>query len=207
MADNVTAGGRTILADELTDSALAGGSTGLVQYMKLMNGEVDDATKVYAGVAGDSVANTHAGLMTLGAELLWNPANATWERARTPTKTVYSNTATPSAGDTTHWTPASGKKFRLMAAMINVPGNATRAAGGQVQMTLTDGASGTVILGCSCFVGTSAGTAMGADFNTGWMILPGNGYLSTAINTALMLHTGAALTAGAIALTTVGTEE
>jgi hypothetical protein len=209
MADNVNVtpgSGKTVLADEVTDAALAGGSTGIAQYVKLMDGTVDSSTKVVAAAPGDALAPAGA-LAALGLTHFYNPATAAWERARTPTTYKYVNVSTPSAGNTTVWTPTTGKKFRLMAALIVVTGNANRAAGGQVQLQLTDGAGGTTIIGTTTYVPTTSGTVMGSDFNSGWMVLPGNGYLSAAANNVLVLNTGAAITTGAVAVTAVGTEE
>ena len=155
-----------------------------------------------AAALGDSVANPTTSQIGAAQEL-WNPANATWERQRTPTvfKAVNGVTAT---GSTAVWTPAAGKRFRLMGFTITVSGNAARAAGSSTIIGLLDVAA--VIFQVNPFVPAAAATTMGADFVV-TVLFPGNGYLSTAINQTLNVNLGGALTVGQVAVSAFGTEE
>lgn len=154
----------------------------------------------------DALPNPNTAM--LGAsQLLWNPSTQTWERQRTPTTTKFVTTSSPTVGDTTVWTPTTGKRFRVMACQLIVSGNAARAAASTTTYKLTDGAGGTVIWGWAPFLPAAAGTTQGNDFNSGLVTLPGNGYLSTVSNTVLMLNNGATLTSGSVTISVIGTEE
>jgi len=112
---------------------------------------------------------------------------ATFDRQRTPNifkpQNAVAIAATPG---TAIWTPAVGKKFRLMRVVLtsSVAGN----------LVLTDASGGTVI---AVIPVTAAGAGVPFDF--------GNGYFSSAVNNALFaFNSGGAAT---ISGTLVGTEE
>lgn len=125
-----------------------------------------------------------------------------WDRLRTPT-TFKTVTATAS-GDTALWTPAAGKKFRLMRYIVHVTGGAAMASGGDLDIVLRDAAS-SLNLGHSLYVPASGGTALGG-FSSGWINL-GNGPLSAAANNVLNVNLSAAITGGKVRVTCCGTEE
>jgi uncharacterized protein (DUF1786 family) len=114
--------------------------------------------------------------------------SATFDRMRTPSVFKPQNTvAVALSPGTAVWTPAVGKKFRLMRAVISssVVGN----------VVLTDASGGTVI----------AVVPITAIANAPVVVDLGNGYLSAAANNALFAFNsgGAANISG----TLMGTEE
>lgn len=66
---------------------------------------------------GDGVAGSAGGMLAIVWNVLFN--GATWDRQRTPSvfKTVSLGAGTT---ETTIWTPAAGKKFRLMGFLLTV---------------------------------------------------------------------------------------
>jgi hypothetical protein len=126
-----------------------------------------------------------------------------WQSVRTPS--IFKTVTATAVGNTTVWTPAAGKKFRLMRYRIEITNNASLAAAGIETIQLTDGAGGTVIDAFSAFVNNAAATIMGA-YTSEWMDL-GNGYLSAAANNLLVVNLGTALATGVVRVTAVGTEE
>jgi hypothetical protein len=125
-------------------------------------------------------------LVTVNANLGFN--GSTFDRIRVGKVYKYIEYLNlPNATATTVWTPASGKKFRLMGVSISVSG--TNAA-----VHLRDGAGGTVF-----HTARAAGTDT-KDFSFG------NGYLSTTANNVLEIYN---LTGGTINVhvTAWGTEE
>ncbi len=107
------------------------------------------------------------------------------------------------------WTPASGKKWRLMRYEIQVSWN---AASGTVNnpVDLCDGAGGactTVVQRLSAVFPAAAATTLGPGISSGWIDL-GNGILSAAANNTLSMTMDiAALTAGLVSTSVCGTEE
>ena len=116
------------------------------------------------------------------------------EGPRTPS--IFKTVAATLIGSTALWTPAAGKKFRILGFKVAIPSTATTAAGSTI--TLKDGA-GTVftlaVLGATTQIVTYQ--------QTGMM----NGYLSAAADNVLNVDLSAALTAGAVVVDVWGTEE
>lgn len=122
---------------------------------------------------------------------------------RTPN--VFKTATATGSGDTAVWTPATGKKFRLMAYMIQITADAAAALAADFDIILRDGTTG-LAFGISVFVPNVAGTTFGNTASTGWITL-GNGYLSTTINNVLNVNLSAALTSGKVRVVAIGTEE
>jgi hypothetical protein len=119
----------------------------------------------------------------------------------TPTKFVQSTGNQAAA--VTVWTPAAGKKFRVLGGVIMLTKDA--AAAQIVSFLLYDGANTVPIFAAD--ISAAALVAIGSEtvipFNFG-----GNGYLSIAANNALNLQIGAGvLTAGYYSISVWGTEE
>jgi hypothetical protein len=110
--------------------------------------------------------------------------DGTWDRLRTPVvhKVVVGVTITT---ETTIWTPAAGKKFRLMAILFTLS-SATR-------LTLRDNTAGTQFV----VVAPNAGLPT-------VLVYPGNGYLSSSINNVLTAQSAAIANLDAVL---IGTEE
>lgn len=123
--------------------------------------------------------------------------------AGSPSVVVKSTTATASGG-TAVWTPAAGKKFRLMGYQIQLTANAAVAAGAVVHIDLFDGA--TFLTRHSFFVPTTAVTTTPGAYTTPWIDL-GNGFLSSAANNGLSITLSAALTSGEASIVASGSEE
>jgi hypothetical protein len=127
------------------------------------------------------------------------------DRARTPSKikNVYAN----AAGNTLLWTPAAGKRFRILACRVTVTANAAITSGGILDIRLYDGSATSIGLSHSLYCpATSVTTTPGAAYDSGWMDLR-NGYLSTTIDNSLNVNLSQALTAGGVQTIVIGTEE
>lgn len=125
-------------------------------------------------------------------------------------KTFQSQGGTP--GQQGIWTPASGKKFRVMRVWISVSGNAGTSSGGLLTISLTDGMAGNTV-GAVFDVWIppatptlAGGVFAGAIFDSGWADM-GNGYLSTGANQVLFLNTSLQLSSGFVRINVFGTEE
>jgi hypothetical protein len=110
------------------------------------------------------------------------------------------------------WTPASGKKYRLMKLWISVSGDANVASGALFTLSFTDGLGGTAI-GPAFDVWIQptptvdvTGIYPGLAFSTGQIDL-GNGVLSGAANTTLYFVVNDLLANGFIRVNVMGTEE
>lgn len=148
----------------------------------------------------DAMANAnYNGIMA--DPMLFN--GATWDRQRTPA--VFKSATATASGNTALWTPTTGKKFRLMRYRLEITANAAWATGGVITTAFQD-ATTDMGLQHSVFIPATAGTVMGADYNTGWVDL-GNGRLSSAINQVLNVNLSAALTSGTCRVVVAGTEE
>lgn len=130
----------------------------------------------------------------------YNGAN--WDRLRTPT--VFKHGLITAAGNTTIWTPTSGKKFRLMRFAVGIGGSATLGAAGVETITFTD--SGTGIPGVRFDVQVSNAAVTGEEFWSGWIDWA-NGVLSAAANNPLQVNLGTAFTAGGATVMVAGCEE
>lgn len=141
-------------------------------------------------------------LATVNYTMLYN--GATWDLARSPH--VFKTGVASALGNTTIWTPAAGKKFRLMAYSIELTGDATLAAAGLDEITLTD--SGVAIgQGVSARIPAASAGVLGNVPLSGGMRQLGNGYLSAAANNVLQVNLSVALSAGEVRVNAIGTEE
>ena len=137
-------------------------------------------------------------LQVLSFEQVWN--GATWDRRRGAN--VFKTATQAAVGPTSVWTPAAGKKFRLMGYQISVAG--TLAATGVETITLSDGATAIRNHIAALIQTPAAGTApYGAVFESDL----GQGYLSAAANNHLNLTLGTALATGNVSINLWGTEE
>jgi len=125
---------------------------------------------------------------------LYNPSTKNDECQRTPT--VFKRGIVTTLGSTALWTPAAGKRFRLMGYSWSVPNTATSAAG--TTFGLLDTAAGI------CYLSEIGTTTAGIN---GSVTLPGNGYLSVTVGGVLNVNLTAALTVGELLVSAWGTEE
>lgn len=133
------------------------------------------------GTPADGDAQTTA-LLTGARQQFWN--GGSWQLGRTPAtwKVVVGVTITT---ETTVWTPAAGKKFRVMAIYFT--------SSSAVRVTFRDGTAGTQF----CVTAPNAGLPNA-------VVFPGNGYLSSTINNVLTAQSSAVANLDA---TIVGMEE
>jgi hypothetical protein len=136
---------------------------------------------VAAGDNADAVAAATKGLLAvLGRQYVWN--GATWERVRTPNvfKTI-AGVAITAGTPQTIWTPAAGKKFRLLGYVLGA--------------SATTGAAGSVFI----LKDNTTEILRAVDNGAGGInaISPplGNGYLSAAADNPLKLDAAANCTA------------
>lgn len=132
------------------------------------------------------------------AAFLYGFNGASWDRIRSAN--VFKSVLATASGNTTVWTPTAGKKFRLMGYTLSIAG--TLAATGVELLKLTDAAAGTVIAQhqATITITTPTGdTQIGADL--------GNGFLSGAVNNALVVNLSATISGGGAVVNAWGTEE
>lgn len=134
----------------------------------------------------------HTGVFALPT--LYNPVSGRGETQRTMTTLIAGSASAVNA--TTIWTPAAGKRFRLMGFSVSLANTVTTVAGSFA--SLLDQAA--AIFGLFEMAATTSGIGYSVTF-------PGNGYLSVAVNNVLRVNLSAALTAGTLRLTVWGTEE
>ena len=127
------------------------------------------------------------------------------DRARTLSKikNVYAN----ALGNTSLWTPAAGKRFRILACRVTVTANVAISGGGILDIRMYDGAATSIGLSHSLYCpSTSVTTVPGTAYDSGWIDLR-NGYLSSTIDNPLNINLSQALTAGGVQTIVIGTEE
>lgn len=163
------------------DTAIGVGSGGQVGMAVMSGGGLANAAVVTQIVNSDAIPNSYNELAVVSFPLVYN--GLTFDRQRTPA-IFKSQNAVAVATETTVWTPAAGKKFRLMRLVV-----ASSVAG---NLVFRDGTAGTII----AVVPTLAGAPIYLDF--------GNGILSAAANNLLTCTGPAASTLSGMIY---GTEE
>lgn len=135
----------------------------------------------------------------LGPSLYNNVTNEN-EKQLTPTMMVSLGPVT-AVGPTAVWTPATGKRFRMMGYQIVLAAGTTAAAGST--LTLSDDATDIVRIAiCGAAMAAPGVPVVLASVN-----LPGNGYLSTTADNALNLALSTALAVGGVCVNVFGVEE
>ena len=121
-----------------------------------------------------------------------------------PGNLVINTTPVTTAGDTTIWTPAVGKKFNLMGYILRITGASTQNVAGDLNITYYDDGNLITSINNSFYVPKNATGTLGA-YSTGYIPL-GQGIVSSAPNNGLIITLSAALVTGKILITTFGTE-
>lgn len=190
------AGAVSPVADDVTDrSARKLGQVQLVDnfFSNAINGNSDASDFGTGGVE----------LWVRANMALLNKANSSIEHQRTPT-TSKSGSGTSSI---TIWTPAAGKKFRLMYGILGLTSRAAMAAATDATVAFFDSGAGANIAGTVYVVTVPAASGpTGPPLLLAMFALPGNGYLSAAANGQLQV-TLPTLTAGVGFAAAWGTEE
>jgi hypothetical protein len=120
---------------------------------------------------------------------------------------VFKQVSTAAAGDTVVWTPALGKKFRLMRFKIEVTADASKATTGTLTIQLRDNA---IVVGLTHLVwviATADARNVVSGYISDWIDLGAVGYLSATANNPLNVNLSSALTAGLVNVIAIGTEE
>lgn len=128
--------------------------------------------------------------------------SAKWDRLRIPN--IFKTAAATASGNSAVWTPASGRKFRLMRYRIEISGDATISGGGVLTVKFQDATTDNNIAHSVYVPAVAANTMEG--WQSGWIDL-GNGPLSAAANNVLNVNLSAALASGTCRVLTAGTEE
>lgn len=131
-----------------------------------------------------------------------NGSTGLWDQLRTPA--TFKDGQASASGSTALWTPATGKKFRLMRYMALVTGDASLAVAGELTIRLLDNATG---IGQRHIVNLPAAAGTGPTLYVSPWIDLGNGILSAAINQTLNINLSAALASGLVSVICCGTEE
>lgn len=136
-----------------------------------------------------------AGTLAQAENFNYGYNGATWDRARVAN--IFKSVSATASGSTAVWTPAAGKKFRLMGYSISVAG--TLAVLGADVLNLLD--SATVIFRHVVAIGAtvSGDSQIAASL--------GQGYLSAVADQVLNINIGTALLTGAVTVNAWGTEE
>jgi hypothetical protein len=127
----------------------------------------------------------------------------TLQTLRTPN--IFRTAKATATGTQAIWTPATGKKFRLMRFKIQITADSAQTTGADVDFDLQDGAT-SLNLTHTVFIPTAAATVLAGYYESGWIDI-GNGYLSTAANNVLNLVFTAVGFAGTVRVITAGNEE
>jgi len=175
------------LADAVAGQVLLGGNTGLIA--DIANSPVD------------GYVDNNSALITRAYSYLFN--GTSWDRARTPT--TFRTVAATAAGDTALWTPAAGKRFRLMGYVISLTANVTLAVADILTVSLVDGATPTAFVH-DFYVPATVSVPFGASV-VGPAGAIGNGYLSQAVGNTLSVRLSAGLATGRVRVIAWGTEE
>lgn len=163
------------------------------------------ATATPTGADSTMVQGTAAdGAAAVGRPVQIGALDGTGNIQALRTPAVFKTTTATASGNTALWTPAAGKKFRLMGYIIQVTAFAASATPA-IEITFQDGAAA-IGLGSSLSVPAVGASTGGVLLNTGDVQL-GNGKLSAAANNVLNINLNAALTAGLVRVTVWGTEE
>lgn len=155
------------------------------------------------GTTNTSDALTSTAALSVVATMLGYVGNNAWDRLRVPNKINWGQAV--SSGNTAVWTPASGKKFRLMRYKISIPGHSTTSVAGTQTLSFQDGAGGATNIVETMYVPSTASNWFGS-WSTGWIDL-GNGFISTAANNALNINLNKTMLTGSVDVQVVGTEE
>ena len=152
------------------------------------------------GLPGAGWSDATLGLVVHATEMLEKIVGAarTLEAQRTPT--LFKVASANAAGDNTVWTPAGGKKFRLLGFILTISKDA--ACAGAQHIDFYDGASRIMFFDISSAALVATGNEIVIPINFG-----GNGYLSIAADNLFKVNLNGAFTTGMCTVNAWGTEE
>ena len=128
---------------------------------------------------------------------------ASWDRVRTPN--VFITAQITAQGINNIWTPAAGKKFRLMGFELQLVGDTTALAAVEIGAIFQEGASISIGYESQFYVPSVTANSLGNMIvgKADW----GNGYLATAANNSFVIYLTTALNNGRLRVNYWGTEE
>lgn len=153
-----------------------------------------ELVKTNAANADGQAPTSTGNLLAVAQNFAWN--GASYDRVRVAN--VFKNTVQTATGPTTIWTPAGGKRIRLMGFTLSISG--TLAALGTLTIQLLDVAA--VI--DTHFATVNSATPLG-DTQIGVDL--GQGQLLAAANDILRIQLSNAMLTGGVAIKAWGTEE
>ena len=157
------------------------------------------ANKMALFAAGTTQIGSGYGPIVYAQGMAYNPATPIVESVRTPTK--FKHVLCTTAAATALWTPAGGKKFRIMGYVI-CPDAGLAAAGIQL-ITFLDQAAA-ITIAHQTYLPIAASIAHQVPIV---VALPGNGYISAVADNVLNVTMTSNVTAGAVSIFVYGTEE
>ena len=119
---------------------------------------------------------------------------------------IFKTASVNTIGNSAVWTPAAGKKFRLLRFQIELTENATLAVAGILTISFQDAAVAMPIAH-DIYLPAAAVLTPGVAYNSGWIDIGDYGILSAAANNALNANLSAALATGNARFNVCGTEE
>lgn len=170
------------------------------QYVVLSTGS--GAASVNTTIDNSNIGTT---LGTTSVQLVFSPAGGTNGVKLVRNVEVFKTVTATAAGSTTLWTPAAGKKFRLMRFRIETTADVASSGGAEIDAIFYDNLTA-LNMAHSFYAPAAAVTTGYGSIGTPWVDL-GNGILSSGINSPLMINLSAALTSGKVRVIAVGTEE
>lgn len=178
-------------------------TTQLIQPITAVPGTFDNITSGLNQPVVYSTGISQGAIFQAAVPHIYN--GASWDRNRTPI--IFKTATAVNAGNTAAWTPAAGKKFRLMRYQIELTENATLAVAAVVTVKFQDNVTDFAFQHDQ-YIPAAAGVATGEAWRSGWIDM-GNGYISLVANNVLNFNIGggANLTAGQFRINVCGTEE
>jgi hypothetical protein len=129
---------------------------------------------------------------------------AQWQASSVYPNTYKTAQATVS-GNTTLWTPASGKSFVLQRYLVEVTLNASQQNGGILTISFEDGAN--IMPFAHDFYIPSPALKVFTPYSSGWINLGSNGYPSSTPGNPLNINLSASLNSGNVRVIACGIEE
>jgi hypothetical protein len=112
------------------------------------------------------------------------------------------------SGNSTVWTPSTGKRFRLLRYCIEVTAEASKVTtAGILAIALQDSTTDMGLTHSVYLPSTSVATTPGLCYSTGWVDLGGIGFLSAAADNVLNVNLAFPLNSGKVRVRAAGTEE
>lgn len=184
---------------DLTQSTSSNGRPQVDVGQTLINGPAGTFEVVASASNGDGLSTgitAESGYYKIGT--------STFNAGRAPA--IFKNVSTALSTIVAVWTPASGKRWRLLKFKIDVTVEANLSAGADLTLDLQDVTTSIGLIHTIWVPTTSVTTGLGC-FSTGVVDIGPVGIAAALINTALNIKLSAALVAGKCNVIAMGIEE